>query len=116
MTKEHIKDIQQGVNYIKLLRTMSIDEIADQMQVTEATIHERIKIAREHQKRAEQKPETVLKAPDVKLHIDLRSGEKQIVKRIEVELLKEIVVNFSTDAMSEFTQMVPIRFKITRGG
>lgn len=113
-SKQYIRDVQAGINYQRLLKSMGIEDIADQMMVPEEHIHRCIKIAREHKEASERKPEVEVKEPKVKLHFDMRTGERQIVKRIEIELMKEIVVNHGYDEVHEFTAVMPIKVTVRR--
>lgn len=113
-TKQYVREVQAGVNYQRLLKTMSIDEIEDQMNVTKDHIHRCIKIARAHKEASEKKPEVKFKEPMVKLFYDLRTGEKQIVKSIEIELMNELQVNFGYDEVHEFTKVIPIKVTVRR--
>lgn len=113
-TKQAIRDIQAGVNYIRLLKTMSIEDISDQMRVTEEHIHHCIKVAREHKEASERKPKVTFAEPRIKLHYDMRTGERQIVKEVEIELLKELIINFGYNENHEYTTVIPVKVKVRR--
>lgn len=113
-TKQEIRDIQAGVNYIRLLKTMSIEDISDQMRVTEEHIHHCMKVAREHKEASEKKPTVTLKEPRMKIHHDMRTGERQIIKGIEIELMKDLIINFGYDEHHEYVTVMPIKVKIRR--
>lgn len=113
-SKQEIRDIQAGINYIRLLKTMGIEDISDQMRVTEEHIHHCMKVAREHKEASEKKPEVKLEDPRIILRYDQRTGERQIVKSISLEFKKDIQVNFGYDESDEFIVMMPVRVKVRR--
>lgn len=97
-----------------LNRGMSVPELAEDIGESEEHIKECIKAARQHKDRSEKPPKVAFKEPHVRVFQDLVTGERQAVASIEVEILRDIIVKFSHDEVSEFTTMLPVTIKVTR--
>lgn len=107
--------IQEGINYLRMMnRGMSVPELSEEINVSEERIKDCIKAARQHKDRTEKPPKVVFREPRVKVFQDLVTGERQAIESIEVELLRDIIVKFSHDDVSEFTTMLPVTIKIKR--
>jgi len=110
-----ITKIQEGINYLRMMnRGMNVPELAEELNVSEESIKEAIRVARQHKDAAEKPPKVAFKEPRVKVFQDLVTGERQAIESIEVELLRDIIVKFAHEEVSEFTTMLPVTIKIKR--
>lgn len=110
------QQIQKGINFLRLMNNGMLmqDIIADFPHETEQSIKDAIKAARQHKDAANRPPKVIIPAPQVKVYKDLASGEMQVVESVTVELLREIIVKFSHEEVSEFQTMLPVHITIKR--
>lgn len=115
------RQIEAGINYLQTIaqgerfgNIMRPKDIADNLGITEREVKDAIHAAREHRDKANKPPTVGLIAPEVKIHRELMTGRRQIVKDIEVELLKELVVKFEDAERTEFVTLMPVRVVISR--
>lgn len=59
-------------------------------------------------------PEVTLTTPNVVVFCDIRTGARQAVKSVQIELLKDITVFFSEEDETEFFAILPIKIKVKR--
>lgn len=107
----YLQTMAQGERYGNILRPK---DIAENLGITEREVKDAIQAAREHRDKANKEPTVGLVAPEVKIHRELLTGRRQIVKDIEVEILKELVVKFEDAEKTEFVTLMPVRVTITR--
>lgn len=91
-----------------------IEDAANEFRVTEDYIRECIRLAHAHRDEAQKQPEVKIAQPMVRVNRDLLTGSLQVVESVEIELLREIIVKFSDDEVSEFQTMLPVHIKIKR--
>ena len=112
-SKQHM--IQKGINYLRLLRTMDIEEISDQFNESTAHIRDCVRAAREQKEASFKKPRVTLgEQPYVKVYKNLSTGQFQNIKGVSVRLPEQIVIKYSEEPTSTFTFMAPIEVTVVR--
>lgn len=110
------QEIQRGINFLRMMNRgmLMADILADFPNETEKSVAAAIKAARQHKDAATKPPKVVVKAPNVKVFKNLLTGEMQVIECVEIELLRDILVKFATEGVTEFQTMLPVNIKITR--
>lgn len=107
--------IAAGINYIRLLKQgMNVYDIAEEMEEDVEHVKACIAAARKNKDEADRRIKFQLIEPRTQIMDEYFSGKLQIVKGVEVELAKPIVIKYSEDAVTEFQTLMPVRIKIKR--
>ena len=106
--------IAAGINYIRMLKKMNIEQIALEMEEPVVYVRECIALARQNKDLADQKTKVVLVPPELQVLDEYYSGAMQVVKSVQVEIMKPIIIKYSTDGETEFQTLMPVTIKIKR--
>jgi hypothetical protein len=107
--------IAAGINYIRLMKQgMNVYDIAEEMEEDVEHVKGCIAMARKNKDEADQRIKFTLIEPTTHIKDEYFSGKLQVVKGIEVELLKPIVVKYAEDDVTEFQTLLPVRIKVKR--
>lgn len=115
------RQIEEGINYLRIISQAEFrgeivrpEDIAADLGVPVTDIKDAIHAAKAHKDQANKIPDVKLKQPYIKIHRELMTGHKQVLKAIDVEFLKEIVVKYDEEAVTEFTTLLPVKITIRR--
>lgn len=107
--------IAAGINYIRLMKSgMNVYDVAEEMEESVEHVKQCIALARQNKDQADANIKTRLVQPSIQVMDEYHTGRLQIVKSVEVELLKDIIVKFSDDEVTEFKTLLPVKIKINR--
>lgn len=89
-------------------------KIAEEMQEDVEYVKECIAAARKNKDEADVNIKCVLKQPEIDVKDEYHTGQLQIVKKVEVELMSPIIVKYAEDEETEFQTLLPVKIKIKR--
>ena len=115
------RQIEEGINYLRTITQAEYrgeiirpEDIAEDLGIPARDIKDAIHAAKPHNEQASKIPDVKLKQPYVKIHRELMTGHKQVLKAIDVEFLKEIVVKYEDAEVTEFTTLLPVEITVRR--
>lgn len=107
--------ILAGINYLRMMKQgMTTFDIADDLKVEVDDIKECIALARKNKDEADRKVKAALVQPELEVWDEYHTGRMQVVKGVEIELCKPIIIKYANEKVTEFQTLMPVRIKITR--
>lgn len=107
--------IAAGINYIRMMKSgFNVYDIADEMDEDVEYVKECIALARKNKDEADTNIKCTLIQPRIDVKDEYHTGQLQIVKKIEVELVNPIIVKYAKDPETEFQTLMPVKIKIHR--
>lgn len=107
--------IAAGINYIRLLKKgQNVYDIAREMKEEVEYVKECIALARKNKDQAERGARVTLIPPDTQVLEEYYSGAMQVVKSVEVELMRPIIIKYNTEKETEFQTLMPVKIRIKR--
>lgn len=106
--------IAAGINYIRMLKKMNVQAIAEELDEDVEVIKDCIAAARKHKDLADHKVKVVLVPPELQVLDEYYSGAMQVVKSVEVELQKPIIIKYATDGETEFQTLMSVVVRVKR--
>lgn len=107
--------IAAGINYIRLLKNgYNVHDIAREMEEEVEYVKDCIALARKNKDEADMRIKTVLIPPEIDVRDEYYTGMLQVVKKVEIELLKPIIVKYADDEVTEFQTLLPVKITINR--
>lgn len=107
--------INAGINYIRLMKQgMNVYDIAEEMEEDVEHVKGCIALARKNKDEADRRIKVTLVEPITQVLDEYFTGKLQVVKGIEVQLMKPITVKYSEDEVTEFQTLLPVRIKVKR--
>lgn len=107
--------IAAGINYLRTMRqsSMNVYELAEDLEISVAHIKACIEAAQRQKVEMKKEFELAIKRPKIFIG-KAPTGDRQIIKKVEIELDKTLNVNYDTRKQSSFVVMIPARVTITR--
>lgn len=107
--------IAAGINYIRLMKSgLNVYDIAEEMDESVEYVKSAIAAARKNKDEADVNIKCILKQPEIDVKDEYHTGQLQIVRKVEVELVNPIIIKYARDEETEFQTLMPVKIKITR--
>lgn len=107
--------IAAGINYIRLMKKgQNVYDIARDMEEDVEHVKECISLARQNKDLADKGVKVKLIPPEVQVLDEYYSGAMQVVKSVEFEIKKPIIIKYSTDKETEFQTLMPVTIRVKR--
>lgn len=109
------KKINAGINYLRLMKNgHNVYDIAEEFDEDVEHVKACIAAARKNKDEADTNIKVQLVPPRVQVYDEYHTGRLQVVKKVKVELLKDIIAKFAEDEVTEFQTLMPVKITIKR--